>query len=272
MIFFGNVSVSVQLASRNENNDMINWQLNHPVDAVAFDCDGTLSKIEGIDHLAEQNQVGDFVSALTQQAMAQTGLTTELYQQRLDKVKPHRSQVISLGQQYYQQRSQDVMSTIAALKQLNKSIYILSAGVNPAVTIFASLLGVPMDHVFAVDLCFDDEGHYLDYDKTASTADQHGKLAIIQQLQQYHPNIAYVGDGMNDIEVRDHVARFIGYGGSFFRQNIAQQSPFYITCHSLLPVLALTITPDESIQLLAHQQSDYQHAVDSIHSGQVICQ
>jgi phosphoserine phosphatase len=35
-----------------------NWQLQHPLDAVVFDCDGTLSQIEGIDALAEKNDVG----------------------------------------------------------------------------------------------------------------------------------------------------------------------------------------------------------------------
>ena len=37
------------------------WQLDHPINAIVFDCDGTLSIIEGIDELARNNGVGDAV-------------------------------------------------------------------------------------------------------------------------------------------------------------------------------------------------------------------
>jgi phosphoserine phosphatase len=48
------------------------WQPTIPFDAVIFDCDGTLSAVEGIDELAEKNAVGREVKALTQIAMGQT--------------------------------------------------------------------------------------------------------------------------------------------------------------------------------------------------------
>ena len=53
------------------------WQLKTSIDALIFDCDGTLSRIEGIDVLADQNGVGDAVKQLTHDAMTHMGLNPE---------------------------------------------------------------------------------------------------------------------------------------------------------------------------------------------------
>src|SRR5579864_8230977 len=118
----------------------LNWQLSSPVSAIVFDCDGTLTSIEGIDCLAKNNGVGESVSALTSEAMAKTGINPTLYQQRLDLVIPRREQVYALGHQYYAHRMPDVIEIINLLRRLNKSLYLISAGVNPAVRMFGEML------------------------------------------------------------------------------------------------------------------------------------
>ena len=45
---------------------MHTFQLADPVDAIVFDCDGTLSLIEGIAVLAHANGVGEHVRELTE--------------------------------------------------------------------------------------------------------------------------------------------------------------------------------------------------------------
>ncbi|TAK75879.1 MAG: phosphoserine phosphatase, partial [Gammaproteobacteria bacterium] len=59
------------------------WQPQAPIPAIVFDCDGTLSMIEGIDELAKHNGVSEAVQALTAEAMEKTGLHPDLYRQRL---------------------------------------------------------------------------------------------------------------------------------------------------------------------------------------------
>ena len=95
------------------------------------------------DELAKMNEVGDEIEHLTEQAMSHTGLNPALYEQRLARVKPTLQQINGLGQAYFEQMTPDVLTVIQQLQKLNKNLYIISAGVNPAVTIFAELLNIP---------------------------------------------------------------------------------------------------------------------------------
>ena len=81
------------------------WQLDNPISAIVFDCDSTLSSIDGIDFLAKNNGVGEAVKLLTRDAMGSMGLSPAIYQQRLDLVIPRREQVYALGHQYFAHRA-----------------------------------------------------------------------------------------------------------------------------------------------------------------------
>ena len=60
------------------------WQLKNPIEAIVFDCDGTLSAIEGVNELAKNSGVHQIIEELTHKAMSVAGLNPELYQKRLD--------------------------------------------------------------------------------------------------------------------------------------------------------------------------------------------
>ena len=113
------------------------WQLTDPIDAIIFDCDGTLSKIEGIDELAICNDTSDIVQQLTQDAMGKSGMTIEIYDKRLKIVNPTHDSIIALGNAYIKHHTPNILEVIAALKMLGKPIYIVSAGIHEAVAIFA---------------------------------------------------------------------------------------------------------------------------------------
>lgn len=217
--------------------------LKKPLSAIVFDCDGTLSQIEGIDYLAKLNNVEKEVCELTHLAMTQTGLSSSLYQQRLDLVKPTKDQVISLGEIYYQHISPDAENIITLFQKLDKKIYIFSAGVNPAVILLGEKLNIAAHNIFAVDLQFDQNNHYLDFNHTSPLINKNGKQELINLINQ--KSIGYIGDGMNDLAVINHVERFVGYGGAFYRENIKKQCDFYLTEKSFLPLLQLFLTEDE---------------------------
>lgn len=232
--------------------------LKTPIDAIVFDCDSTLSRVEGIDELAGTQAVRDEITRLTEQAMSTTGLSVELYQQRLELVRPNRQRLVELGEQYYQQRSPDIEAVLAVLRSLNKALYVISAGVNPSVALFAKRLGFERSAVHAVDIHFDAQGEYLDFDANSPLVERNGKREIITQIKRQHPRVVHIGDGLNDIEAMDLVTRFIGYGGACYRKNIARLSEFYLTEASLLPMLALVLTADEVHRLSADNQRLYQ--------------
>ena len=241
-----------------------NWQLTQPIDAIMFDCDGTLSAIEGIDVLAAQNGVGDEVKRLTTIAMEQSGINVSLYQQRLNLVRPTQSQVVELGQHYLRHQTPDVNHVINLLQRLNKKIYLVSAGLYPAVAIFGGALQIPQENIFAVDIQFDQHGHYANFDEASPLVGNRGKRDIVKKLKALHPHIVHIGDGLNDIVVSDMVTRFIGYGGVFYRENIAKACDFYIKTSSMAGILPLVLTQRERDCLKADELALYESGCVSI--------
>lgn len=246
-----------------------NWQLKAAISAIAFDCDGTLSAIEGIDELARNKGTMNQVKALTHKAMAKTGITPEIYGERLNLIVPHRDDIIAIGKQYYQQKVPDIEMVIQILLRLQKSIYIISAGILPAVSLFAKSLHIQAEHVFAVDMFFDEDGCFVDYDRNSPLIHNHGKGRVVENIKQTHPEMIYVGDGLNDLSARAHVRRFVGYGGAFYRKHIKEQCEFYISTQSMAPLLPLTLTEQESHALLPHEKLIYDKGLTAILNGEV---
>ena len=231
------------------------WQLTRPLDAVSFDCDGTLSSVEGIDELARQNNVLKLVTEMTHDAMTSSGLSYQLYKKRLELVRPSLEQTQQLAQTYFAHITPDVTTVIRILNSLKKAIYVISAGNNPAVVLFSQMLKIQAQNCFAVNLHFDSSGKYTSFDEQSPMIQAQGKNTILDTIKKQHPRILHIGDGMNDLEVRDNVSRFVGYGGHQYRHNIEQASPFYIKSTSLLPLLALCLTESEIHSLDPDQQS-----------------
>jgi phosphoserine phosphatase len=246
----------------------LNWQLTHPLDAIIFDCDGTLSTIEGINELAKNNHVGEAVVTLTHQAMSESGMTPEIYAQRLALTKPTHKQVLAVAEQYIATLTPDTAAVIEILQKLNKSVYIMSAGIQLAVEIVGKYLQVPKKNIYAVKVNFDNQGHYHNFDHDSPLVFNDGKQKMIEQLKSKHQHISLIGDGLNDFAAKDNVTRFIGYGGTFYRQNLAKLCEFYITAPSMAGVLPLTITQDEFDSLPQSDKNLYEFGLDELMTNQ----
>lgn len=234
-----------------------NWQPKVPFSTVIFDCDGTLSTIEGIDTLAEHNGVGREVSELTADAMSRMGMNLHLYQRRLDLVNPTQEQIVTLSYEYYSNRVDDIQDVIQVFQRLKKKVCILSAGIYPAVRQFGELLHIATENVHAVDIQFDANGCYLDFDRHSPLVNSHGKRVVVDEIKKNNKDILYIGDGLNDIEVLDMVDRFVGYGGVFYRENIENQCEYYLRSLSMSALLPLGLTQDEVKLLLPEEMKIY---------------
>lgn len=249
------------------------WHLNHPVNAIVFDCDGTLCQVEGIDEIAKQNGKYDLVEAMTASAMNTTGVNADLYEQRLALVTPQRDQLHALGQHYYEQRVPDAHEVIQLFKRLNKAVFIVSAGLYPAVKLFGEKLGVPEKHIYAVDIHFDENGNYQGFEKHSPLIHAHkGKREIVTQLKGDHPSIIHIGDGANDIVTYDLVTRFVGYGGVSYRKKVAERCEYYVNTLSMATFLPLALTRDEYFLLNAHEKALYDRGLEAMHQGGVTLQ
>jgi phosphoserine phosphatase len=212
---------------------------------ILFDCDSTLSTIEGIDVLAEQAGVVDQVVPLTTAAMDGRLKLEEAYAARLDLIRPDAAAIDALGRNYVATRVAGATQAVAALRMLGWQVHVVSGGIRQAVLAIARDLGVPDDHVHAVDLVFDENGDYAGFDQNSPLARSGGKAEICRCVMAGADAVVMVGDGITDLEAGEAGATVIGFGGVVRRDIVARRAPFFIEQADLREVVRLLATPEE---------------------------
>lgn len=225
-----------------------------PFDLIFFDCDSTLSTIEGIDELAKFKGKEWRVSVLTQKAMDGELDLAEVYGKRLQAIRPTRGQLKAIEDKYWETLVPDAAAVVAALHYLKKTVFIISGGLAEPVRGFGKRLGVPADQIRAVELEYNElsgdwwryyepqsqhEKSYLDYDEGPLTISS-GKPAIVRELRgARHGRTLMVGDGASDLATRTVVDLFVGFGGVVARQRVRDEADAFVTSASLSPILPL---------------------------------
>ena len=208
-------------------------------DIVCFDCDSTLSKIEGIDELARRVGLGEELAKLTDAAMNGNVALEDIYGKRLDLIKPNRDALNWLAELYIAELVDGVAEVFAELAKHNKTIHIISGGLLPAILPLAKILNVPVENVHAVDVYFAENGDYLGYEIDSPLAKNGGKAAIIKSLNS--TNLVMIGDGKTDLEAQQGGAKVIGFGGVVNRKLVREQADFFVTDKNLTAVLPYII-------------------------------
>ncbi len=207
---------------------------------VIFDCDSTLSAIEGIEELAVSHRAE--VSRLTQAAMRGEVTLESVYGRRLDLIKPSKTQVDALGALYVQHIVEDASAVCRELSNAGIAVRIMSGGLLPAVLHLARAAGVPDHNVAAVDVFFETTGQFDGYDTKSPLARSGGKL---EMLRSWLPGLTHpimtVGDGSTDLETAPLVDLFVAYAGVVARDVVVAQAEIVIPSHSLAPIFALAV-------------------------------
>jgi phosphoserine phosphatase len=208
--------------------------------AVVFDCDSTLTALEGIEALAPQHRAE--IERLTDAAM-RGDLPLELvYEHRLDLAMPSRNALAELGRAYIEALVPDAREVVTALLAETITVRILSGGLMPAVVALAAALGLPASAVGAVEIHFDQQDRYAGFDRTSPLARSGGKRDVLLEWRRQLPApIMLVGDGATDLEARDAVDLFVAYAGVVERQRVVAGADAVIRCESLAPVLPLAL-------------------------------
>jgi len=228
-------------------------------DFIFFDCDSTLSTIEGIDELARQKGKFEAVKAMTDAAMEGEVHLQTIYDQRLNLLSPTRAEIRALEQAYRRTLVPDAAEVIRALHALKKEVFIISGGLLAAVRPFGQWLGIPPQNIRAVNVHYNQlsgqwwdyqqdmwgqrpDVEYLDPEETP-LIESHGKAAVIKDLLQGRSGRALlVGDGMSDLAARPAVDLIVGFGGVVTRKSVAQEADIFIKARSLAPVLPLSLS------------------------------
>jgi phosphoserine phosphatase len=223
-------------------------------DLIFFDCDSTLSAIEGVDELARLKGKEWRVSLLTQKAMNGDLDLREVYGKRLRAIRPTRGQLTQIEQLYWDCLVPDAAEVVAALHFLGKKVFIISGGLAEPVRGFGKKLGVPAERIRAVELEFNElsgewwkyydqsaqtTSSYLDYEDSPLTISA-GKPQIVTELAgNAWGRKLFIGDGMSDLHTKSNVDLFVGFGGVARREKVENGSDVYVAVNSLAPILPI---------------------------------
>lgn len=228
-----------RLSYRQLRTDTRGVRLPTPYRTVIFDCDSTLSRIEGIEELSDSNRAE--VVALTTAAMAGDVPLEEVYGRRLELIRPTIDDVERVGERYIKERIPGVEDVVRRLQQGGVEVRVISGGLLPAVLVLTRFLGLEDEAVAAVDLRFDPEGNYAGFDERSPLARSGGKSEVLGSWRDFTsgPRML-VGDGATDLEAKDEVDLFVAFTGVVRRPAVVAGADFVIKDASLNAVLDLT--------------------------------
>jgi phosphoserine phosphatase len=203
---------------------------NRATKLIVFDCDSTLSAIEGIDELAREKGADIFseVVALTNAAMNGEVPLDEVFARRLEIIQPDLATCKKIEKLYIDTVEPTAMETLSALKKLGYTPMILSGGFKRLIEPLAEFLGI--ERIEAVPLHLDEDGNYVKFDSSYPTTYNGGKPEIIAKLkQEFSPErIIMVGDGVSDLETKAGVDLFVGYGKYTDRKKVREGADHFI--------------------------------------------
>ncbi|PQJ27812.1 HAD-IB family phosphatase [Rubritalea profundi] len=197
---------------------------------IIFDCDSTLSSIEGIDELARAKgpEIFSEVEALTNAAMNGEVPLGQVFARRLEIIRPDLATCAAVEQLYIDTVEPTAVATLNTLREQGWKIVILSGGFKRLIEPLAAFLQI--DRIEAVPLNLDENGFYISFDNSYPTTYNGGKPEIIRQLKsEFTPEqIIMVGDGVSDLETQSEVDSFIGYGGYTPREKVKAGADHFI--------------------------------------------
>ena len=221
--------------------------------AICFDCDSTLTRIEGIDELARRSGREAEIAPLTEAAMEGALSLEDVYARRLDIVRPGREELSWLGERYIEEMVDGVRETIAALHYLGKAVYLISGGFLQPVARLGQAVDITASHVHAVEIYLDSAGDFSGFDAASPLIRGNGKAEICRELVQRHGAVAMVGDGVTDLAARAGGAYVIGFGGVARRQAMVEGADTFIADTNLLRTLDVLLTDAEIAQWRARE-------------------
>lgn len=212
--------------------------------AVCFDCDSTLSSIEGIDELGRRAGCEAEIAELTTAAMDGCIALDGVYGRRLERLRPDRMALAWLGDRYLDTIVPGARETIDQLHRCGVAVYVLSGGIFQPIAALAAALGIQNSRVHAVEVYLDAAGGYRDFATASPLCRNDGKAVVCREIAARHGSVAMVGDGMTDLNARSGGAFIVGYGGVVRREVMERGADVFVSTPSLTGVLGALLQSD----------------------------
>jgi len=191
---------------------------------VFFDCDSTLSGIEGVDELGRMRgeAICREIERLTNEAMGGHVPIGEIFGRRLELIRPTLEECERVGQMYIREVEATAQATVEGLRRRGWEVVIVSGGFVPCILPLARALGI--GRVEAVPLEFGDGGEYVGYGEGHPATRNGGKLEIVRGVlgEMGAGKSVMVGDGMSDFEAAAGVDLFLAFTGFVRREPVVR--------------------------------------------------
>ncbi|EYU23590.1 hypothetical protein ABFS82_04G146400 [Erythranthe guttata] len=201
-------------------------------DAVCFDVDSTVCLDEGIDELAEFCGAGQAVAEWTARAMNGSVPFEQALAARLSLFNPSLSQVQEFLEKRPPRLSPGIDLLVNKLKEKNKIVYLVSGGFRQMINPIASILGIPLENIYANQLLFKSSGDFSGFDTNEPTSRSGGKAIAVQQIRKAKgfKSLVMIGDGATDLEARQPGGAdlFVCYGGVQLREPVAAKADWLV--------------------------------------------
>eukprot|EP00111_Clytia_hemisphaerica_P001979 TCONS_00005587-protein len=200
-------------------------------DAICFDVDSTVCTGEAIDDFAAFLGIGDQVAELTRRAMGEGLSFRQSLDERLKLMKPSKQQLDGFIETHPLQLTPGVKKLVSKLHERKKDVYLVSGGFRSFIAPVAKKLNIPLDNLFTNIFIFNDDGSYGGFDKDQPTSSSGGKKVVATKLktEKGYKSLVMIGDGVTDLEAYPPADLFIGFGGNKIRENVRQNSPWFVT-------------------------------------------
>ena len=216
-----------------------------PFDAIVFDCDSTLSAIEGIDELAGERRAE--IEDLTRRAMAGEIALEQVYETRLDLLRPSHEALERVGRQYVEHVTPHAVELVRALHALEKQVWIVSGGLRTAVLALGRHLGLDPRRVLAVGTRHAPDGSWLGYERESPLARSGGKPPVVARIARDAgpEGVVLIGDGITDLEAAPHLRRFVAFAGVAARKEVLERAAVSCRVRDMAALLPLVCSPGE---------------------------
>lgn len=215
--------------------------IKNKFDSVVFDVDSTLVKIEGLDYIARNKGIDPRIQKITQDAMNGDISMERAMTIKMSAIAPSYNDFMDLGDAYVKNLTKGAFETIKLLNKNAIKVWILSGNFQPAIDVLARHLNINPERVLSNSVTFDDNLNYLEFDMNNPLGKNSGKTKILRDYKKLMGKTAFIGDGITDVEAKNEVDLFIGFGGVVKRPKVEMLADVYIDESDISAILPFVI-------------------------------
>ncbi len=192
-----------------------------------FDFDSTLTKVEGLDILAEitltnnpkKEETIEEIIKITNLGIDGEISFTQSLERRIKLLNAKRSDIELLIKELRKHVSSSIERNREFFESFSENIYVISAGFKEFIDPIVAAYNIPSERVFANTFEFNEEGEIIGFDRDNVLSSHNGKIQCLKNLQ-LKGEIQVIGDGYSD-----YVTKEAGIADKFFAytENVARQ-------------------------------------------------